>query len=120
MGDRQYVILPRRDGRFVIADPATGKALDDAQGHGYTSREKAAKAAWYKFRGGQARIDAARDEAVRFWRANRALAKEVGDLAESNFKTYALDDDADLATDAAGLAAEMGVVGFEAGFLKYL
>jgi hypothetical protein len=84
MSERQYVIRARGDGRFIIADPATGQALDDANGHGYTSREKAARAAWYKFKGGKAKLDVAKGEADRFWRANKAFAKKLGDMAEYN------------------------------------
>lgn len=118
--DRQYRILPRPDGRFIVSDPATDAILDDAQGYGYTSREKAAKAAWYKFKGGKSRLDAARKDAVRFWRANETFAEKLADLELYDVKHYAFDDDADFPADAARLAAEMGVVGFEPRFLKYL
>lgn len=38
--------------RFAIADD-DGKVVDDAQGYGYTSKLKAAKAMWWKFKGGK-------------------------------------------------------------------
>ncbi len=34
--------------RYIVIQPKTGAVLDDAQGFGYTSREKAAKAYTYK------------------------------------------------------------------------
>lgn len=36
------------ESRFVVVDEQTGKVLDDAQGYGYTSAEKAHKAWAYK------------------------------------------------------------------------
>ena len=119
--DRQYRILPRPDGRFIVSDPATDAILDDAQGYGYTSREKAAKAAWYKFKGGKSggwtppgRTPSGSG------RANETFAEKLADLELYDVKHYVFDDDADFPADAARLAAEMGVVGFEPRFLKYL
>jgi hypothetical protein len=37
------------NGRFAIAD-GNGKIVDDAQGYGYTTGQKAHKAMWYRFR----------------------------------------------------------------------
>ena len=54
-----YQIARRPDGRFVIND-ASGVLLDDAQGYGYKDRQRAEKAAWYKFKGGKAKKDAAK------------------------------------------------------------
>lgn len=38
--------------RYRIEDE-NGNVTDDAQGYGYKSRQKAAKAVWYKFKGGR-------------------------------------------------------------------
>jgi hypothetical protein len=120
MNAQQYLICPRPDGRFIVADPATGDALDDAQGYGYTSREKAAKAAWYKFAGGKSRLKAAKSEAHQFWRANKPFAAKLAELQEYGVKHYAFDADADFNADAVHLAGELGIDGFEPRFLKYL
>jgi hypothetical protein len=120
MSEQQYRILARSDGRFIISDPATGAILDNAQGYGYTSKDKAAKAAWYKFKGGKTRMNAARKEAVQFWRSNKLFAEKLSDLEICDVKHYAFDDDADFNADALRLATEMGIVGFDPKFLKYL
>lgn len=50
-GKRQMKIV-QKNKRFVIADNS-GKVVDDAQGWGYKTEEKARKAMWYKFKGGK-------------------------------------------------------------------
>ena len=119
MSEQQYIILPRPDGRFIVSDPATSAMLDDAQGSGSTSREKAAKAAWYKFKGGETKRNATKKEAVQFWCANKAFAEKLSDLEVYDVKHYAFDENADFHADAVRLAVEMGVVGFEPRFLRY-
>lgn len=42
------VLSSEYDPRYIVIQPNTGAVLDDAQGFGYTSREKAAKAYTYK------------------------------------------------------------------------
>lgn len=120
MSEHQYRILPRHDGRFVVSDTATSTVLDDAQGYGYTTKAKAAKAAWWKFRGGESQQNAAQKEAAQFWRANKEFAKRLSDMQVYDVKHYAFDPDADFHADAVRLAAELGVVGFEPRFLKDL
>jgi hypothetical protein len=120
MSDQKYLVRPRPDGRFVIADPATGAILDDAQGYGYISKIKASKAAWYKFQGGKSKLATAQKEAASFWRANPIFAEKLSDLAAYDVKHYAFDPGADFQADAVRLASEMGVVGFDPRYLKYL
>ena len=43
---------PSTEVRYVIVD-GNGKIVDDAQGYGYKTRQKAAKAMWWKFKGGK-------------------------------------------------------------------
>ena len=67
--------------RFAIADDA-GKVVDDAQGYGYTSKQKAAKAMWWKFKGGKS----AGNENVTWWKKHRDLYDRVTEFIEINFK----------------------------------
>ena len=109
---------PQRD-RFIIVDPDTGEVLDDAQGYGYKNAQKAEKAAWYKFKGGKEKLDAARNEARDFWDANNKFAKAADAWCMDWFKEVARGE-VDTNTELAALAKEMGVVGFKTKFLDYL
>ncbi len=119
MSTQTYEILRRADGRFVITDATTGNVLDDAQGYGYTAKQKAEKAAWYTFKGGKGKQDAAKKAAAIFWRSHKDFAKAVEDFYDTWFKEIArgevLADE-----DVAALAGEMGVEGFEPKFLDHL
>ena len=119
MSEQQYIILPRPDGRFIVSDPATSAIWDDAQGSGNTSREKAAKAPWSKFKDGKTKRNAAQKEAVPFGRANKAFAEKLSDREVYDVQQYAFDENADFHADAVRLAMEMGVVGCEPRFLRY-
>jgi hypothetical protein len=119
MESRPYDIIRRHDGRFIIADAETQEVLDNAQGHGYKTRQNAEKAAWYKFKGGKAKQDAERQAARAFWRQYPAFAKAVSTYYEWNVQEIArgeTDPKADLAT----LADEMGVDGFRDAYVAYL
>jgi hypothetical protein len=119
MSNQAYETLRRSDGRFIVSDPATSTVLDDAQGYGYTTKQKAEKAAWYKFKGGKSKQDAAKKEASDFWRANKEFAATVNELYETWFKEIALGE-IDLDAEVAELATKNGIDGFEPRFLKYL
>jgi hypothetical protein len=86
-----YKIVPWKD-RFVIMSN-DGVILDDAQGYGYTTREKASKAAWWKFKGGKKKADSNK-AAFRKWLKEDVKRKEAlkhyQDLLEWNFKDIAL------------------------------
>ena len=56
------------DPRFVVIDEVTGKILDDAQGYGYRSVQKAHAAYAYKNRSAQKKArDKAMERSVRKW-----------------------------------------------------
>ena len=119
MNSQPYELVRRDDGRFVISNPAIGAVLDDAQGYGYKTKQKAIKATWYKFKGGKAKIDAAKLEANCFWHVNKEFAEATVELQGYFFKEILrgeMDEDAAVSR----LATEMGVEGFRPKFLKYL
>lgn len=55
--DIQNLKIILKEDRYVIVDKVTEKIIDDAQGYGYKTREKASKAMWWKFRGGKENSD---------------------------------------------------------------
>ena len=69
--------------------------------------------------GGRSKIGAARREASRFWRANKEFSRKLSDLAESGVKEYGRGE-GNFDEDAAVLAKEHGVAGFDVTFLEYL
>jgi len=73
------------DQRFVIVDD-DGKTVDDAQGHGYKSKQKAAKAMWYKFKGGKAKIKQQEQEKSAFFKRHKGLEKFIDKILEYNYK----------------------------------
>ena len=114
----KYRIDRRLDGRFVICSPS-GDVLDDAQGWGYTSKQKAVKAAWYKFDGGKKKVDESKRKAEEFWRSNKEFARSVNDFFETWFKEISRGEmDAD--EEVVSLAREQGVDGFSVKYLDYL
>ncbi len=119
MDNQAYKIIRRADGRFIVCEPETESVLDNAQGYGYTTRQKAAKAAWYKFKGGKDKLAAAKLEAKQFWHAHKEFATAVSDVLETWFKEIALGEiDAD--TEISDMATRMGIEGFNPKFLEHL
>lgn len=114
-----YNIIKRDDGRFAIEELSTGKMLDDAQGYGYKTMASAEKAAWYKFKGGKEKMDAAKHRAVEFWKKNRMFAKEIEGILENCYKEISRGE-VDLDQETVKMAKEAGIVGFDPGFIKYL
>lgn len=74
--------------RFVVVDDS-GKVVDDAQGYGYKTAQNARKAMWYKFGGGQQKINKEKQEARNFWKGHRDLEKAITEAYEYNFKELA-------------------------------
>lgn len=72
--------------RYIIVDEETNKTIDDAQGYGYKSRQKAHAAYRYKYGGGKEN-DA---KIKKFWKENKELKNYCYKLMENNFKAYAL------------------------------
>lgn len=118
METQPYEIKRRGDGRFLIYT-TDGRVLDDANGYGYRDRQKAEKAAWYRFKGGRSKTAAAKKAATTFWRLHPAFALEAVALLEMEFKAIALGDvNAD--QELTELARERSIEGFDPAFLKYL
>ena len=118
MSEKMFEVK-RNGSRFVLVDPVTGAVLDDAQGYGYTSFEKAKKAGWYKFAGGKKKVDTAKKNAAAFWKKNKAFGKRVADYLEINFKEIARGED-DPDVDILAIAQEMGIEGYTKQYLAYL
>lgn len=107
------------DKRWVLIDPETKGIIDDAQGYGYKSKQKAIKAGWYKFSGGKEKKQSAKSAAKNFWKKNKEFAKEVNNLYEWGFKEIARGEiDPDEEIDE--LIQKMGVVGFKKEFVDYM
>ena len=75
---------PSTETRYVIVD-GNGKTVDDAQGYGYKTRQKAAKAMWWKFKGGKEQSN----EKAKWWKKHRDLYDAVQDFLLVNFKEIA-------------------------------
>jgi hypothetical protein len=114
-----YTITRRADGRYDITHAETQQVLDNANGYGYTTRQKAEKAAWYTYRGGKAKKDAAKREAITFWTRYVEFGKAVRDYYEWNFKEIARGE-TNPEVDLPQLAQEMGVEGFAFAYVDYL
>ena len=74
--------------RFVIVDD-DGNVVDDAQGYGYKSKQKAAKAMWYKFEGGKQKVSKEKQERKAFFKQHKGLDKFLHKIYECNFKEIA-------------------------------
>jgi hypothetical protein len=74
--------------RFVIVDDQ-GKIIDDAQGWGYKTKEKAHKAMWYKFKGGKQKIVQQKQTEKNFFSKHKGLRRFLDDLFEYNLKEIA-------------------------------
>lgn len=74
-----YKAVAYKDGyetRYSIVDIETGEVLDDAQGYGYKTAQKAYKAYTYKTQGGREKDK----EIIKFWKENKELLKYVEKL----------------------------------------
>ena len=71
--------------RYIIVDEVTGEILDDAQGYGYKTYEKARAAYYYKYGGGREK----QNEYEIFWKQNIEIANFIGDFATFNMKELA-------------------------------
>jgi hypothetical protein len=82
------------DNRFAIADNS-GKIIDTANNYGYKTRQKAFKAANYKFGGGKERADKGKDE-YKKWLNSDPKHKQVitsfNRYMESYFKDILIGD----------------------------
>ena len=76
------------DPRFVIVDD-DGKIVDDAQGYGYKSKQKAHKAIWYKFQNGKQKINEKQKKKIEFFKQHKGLDKFLNKIFENNCKEIA-------------------------------
>ena len=77
------------DVRYVIADD-DDNMVDDAQGYGYKTKQKAHKAMWYKFEGGQQKTINARNKKNDFFKQHPGLEKFINDMYACYFKELAI------------------------------
>ena len=71
--------------RFVIVDDQN-KVVDDAGGYGYKSYQNAVKAMWYKFGGGKAKIETAKQKRIAFMKQYPGLDEYITELYEWHCK----------------------------------
>ena len=74
--------------RYAIADDE-GKIVDDAQGYGYKTAQKAHKAMWYKFQNGKQKIKSTEANRKKFFKECPGLDKFLQNIYEWNFKEIA-------------------------------
>ena len=75
-----------REDRWDIVDFETGEIIDDAQGYGYKSQQKAAKAGWWKFKGGKGKTKN-EEKTVKLWMSTNAkYVDEYEEIVIYNFK----------------------------------
>jgi hypothetical protein len=82
-----YGFGPEYETRFAIAED-DGKIVDDAQGYGYKTKEKAVKAMWWKFKGGESKSNAK----VEWWRGNIGLLRGIYKFLDYNAKEIMIGD----------------------------
>jgi len=98
MQDIKYTVVEMRkeekqscefsEKRYVIVD-GEGKTVDDAQGYGYKSVQKAQKAMWYKFGGGKQKIASKLTQSQHYWKDKKKISDAISDRMEINFKEIA-------------------------------
>jgi len=73
------------DIRYIIVDETTGEIIDDAQGYGYKTKQKAYSAYNYKFNGGKKK----HSEYKEFWKKRKEIAKFIDELYSTWLKEIA-------------------------------
>lgn len=90
--NKEELIIVQKDDRFIIVDK-NNNIIDDAQGYGYKTKEKAAKALWWKFKGGK---ETASDSERKFqtWlkssEENKTIFETFNSLIDIHFKEIAI------------------------------
>lgn len=79
---------PYESDRYIITDD-NGQLIDDAQGYGYKTYQKASKAMWYKFKGGQEKIETKKLKMEKFFKDHPGLKNYIYRIYENNFKEIA-------------------------------
>lgn len=102
--------------RYVVVDDE-GNVLDDAQGFGYTSAEKAHRAWGWKTNKKQR----SKDKGIaKWWRKHKEFAAEVGELYLLNAKELVREEvsESDIFKAAEEIAKEKGIEGFNKDVFK--
>ena len=105
---------PWLDIRWVAVDEK-GAIVDDAQGYGYKTEEKAYKAAWRKFGGGKAKIDRSRT----WWKRHEDFAREALGFYDEHLKEIS-GGKINFVKEIERLADERGLEDFDIKYLKNL
>ena len=72
---------PSEETRYVIID-SNGKTIDDAQGYGYKTYDKAMKAMWWKFKDGKKKSN----DKVAWWKKHKELWHAIDEFTLTWFK----------------------------------
>jgi len=99
--------------RFIIQDEK-GNILDDAGGYGFKNKQKAEKAAWYKFSGGKSKINNIKN----WWKTHKEFHKKVDEYYEWAYKEIA-NGERETDEDILEIAQEMKINDFDIKYLKY-
>ncbi|QVK19782.1 hypothetical protein KHQ81_15865 (plasmid) [Mycoplasmatota bacterium] len=75
-------VKPYKNNRYVIVNKETGEIIDDCQGYGYKTKQKAYVSYNYKYNGGRDR----HNEIRYFWRKHKKIKKFVIDWLRTFFK----------------------------------
>lgn len=110
-------VVINKERRYILIDDE-GNTLDDAQGYGYTTVEKARKAGWYKFKGGKEKMDSLESDAKKFWLKHPELIKRVDEIMTARFKEYFLGTFTDY--DLIKYFQEQEGIFIQLGWLNYL
>lgn len=70
--------------RYICINEETGEILDDAQGYGYKSRQKAYSGFNYKYGNGKLK----HSENKAFWKKHKDIAIFIAEYQEYNFKEF--------------------------------
>lgn len=86
-------VIPKKNNsgseqRFVIADD-DGNIVNDAQGYGYKSKQKAYKVIWYKFQGGKKKIQQKEEKKRTFFKKYPGLEEFLNNIYEYEYKAIA-------------------------------
>jgi hypothetical protein len=87
-----FIPYKQTETRYVIIDD-NDKIIDDAQGYGYKTVDKAKKALWYKYKGGKEKINDEKSKAENFFKDNPKIKNFIINLIEINFKEGISDND---------------------------
>ena len=60
--------------------------MDDAQGYGYKTEQGAHKASWFKYGGGESKINKEKSETKKFFKNKPEIRKFIEDFYDINFK----------------------------------